>query len=319
MASIPITRGAGDNVRVFLMDNGDAVQAMALVDSETGVPAPVTSDGVGVKILSSLVEQNLEIKNLGGNTIYSNVSNDFLAAPATGTKNIVISSFASGSPLAAALTTGSVALGHVLRKTTSGAVTAVPLSAITFNTTDTFTFGDMTENFTAGDEVYVTLIGPDKGYDTTTNFFQVKNNEPIAGEDTTVNTLRTTFYPVKGDAYAPQNGDNTYATRVTKKLENAGAGNVYSVQVFNFGSSLAYFQLHDKATAPIATDVPKSGCVWPVPAGTATQPGSLSLDIKDFAPSVYHLLGIGWALSSTLATFTDALTATDFIVNIRRI
>lgn len=150
-------------------------------------------------------------------------------------------------------------------------------------------------------------------------YLRIREQYASPAEDDYAAVIAHIFKPVNSPYYSPTNGDNTYGTRVTKKNVKSSAGCVYSVQVFNFGSTLGYFQLHNKATAPAGSDTPLSGCVWPVPPGNSLVPGFLSLTPQDLVSNNYHTTGIGWALSAALSTFTDSLTATDFIVNIRTI
>ena len=79
------------------------------------------------------------------------------------------------------------------------------------------------------------------------------------------------------------------------------AGAVYAISCFNASSSLAFFQIHDKATAPVNGDVPiKSIPVFP---NGATVFGS---DIFG-AAGVPCSVGIAWAFSSTRSTLTLAV------------
>ncbi len=99
------------------------------------------------------------------------------------------------------------------------------------------------------------------------------------------------------------------AGSVTKANIKATPGIVASLRVTNANAAARYFQLHNKATAPVATDVPQE--YWLVPAGTAAAPGVLLLDGHYLDPALRFDTGIGWAISTTAATFTDAATAGD--------
>lgn len=315
-SAVPVTSGVGTNIDTNTQSNGDHRQVVNVGDATNTDTAPVDATyGLAVDIKRNAT--SLEVKNLGGNTIYSNASGDFTATFTNGTKELVLSAFASAA-MSAALSVRSLALGHVLKITSTGAVSTVPLTAISLVGT-TFTLSDSSVNFVTGDLAAVFLVGPDKGYSAADDLFEVRDINGIEGEDTSAHVLRTHFYPVSSADYTPTVSDNTYATRVTKKVEKAAPGATYSFQVFNFGATLAYFQLHNKATAPAGADTPMAGCVWPVPPGTATTPGYLSINSWDLSPAVWHSTGVGWALSTTLATFTDSLTTTDFVVNFRRV
>lgn len=102
-------------------------------------------------------------------------------------------------------------------------------------------------------------------------------------------------------------------TQVTKRAVKASAGNMLAAYVTNDNAAVRYFQLHNKATTPAGTDVPLYS--FKVPAGTANAPGTLILDNTFFtAAGAYFSTGIGYAISTTFATFTDAATASEHIV-----
>ncbi len=88
-------------------------------------------------------------------------------------------------------------------------------------------------------------------------------------------------------------------------IKNA-AGNVFKVTVTNENAAARWFQLHNKATIPLATEVPQRS--WKIPAGTANNPGWFEFEFK-YANA--FATGIGFAISTTQATFTDAATAAE--------
>lgn len=93
-------------------------------------------------------------------------------------------------------------------------------------------------------------------------------------------------------------------------LIKAGQIKVRAIHIYNENAAVRYFQLHDKATIPLSTEVPVFS--FPVPAGTANNPGVLILDEKFWGwPSnqLQHQLGLGWAISTTEATYTAATAA----------
>lgn len=94
----------------------------------------------------------------------------------------------------------------------------------------------------------------------------------------------------------------------------AAPGVVKSIYVSNMNAAVRYFQLHNKATDPVNTDVPLFS--FPVPAGTATNPGTLILG-QDFFTAIGtdFTTGVAWAVSSTNATLTLA-TASDHNVTV---
>ncbi len=119
--------------------------------------------------------------------------------------------------------------------------------------------------------------------------------------------------PVASATYAPS-FYSYWAGAITKKFIKSSAGNVYSLTFKSTSSSLRYLQLHNKASDPAAAEAPLFS--FPVPAGTPTQPAILTLDKDFFAPSGYFSLGIGWAVSTTEATFTDAATASEHSIQV---
>jgi hypothetical protein len=100
---------------------------------------------------------------------------------------------------------------------------------------------------------------------------------------------------------------------VTAAFIKASAGNVYSLVVFNANAAVRYVQLHNKATIPLATEVPL--CSYPVPAGTANNPGVTIIE-NTHLMGLRFTTGIGWAISTTLATFTDAATAANHSIEV---
>ncbi|MBI4496851.1 MAG: hypothetical protein HY689_02990 [Chloroflexi bacterium] len=136
----------------------------------------------------------------------------------------------------------------------------------------------------------------------------------LAGEDQTGGVLGTLMKPVSSATYAPTLYQNV-AGNVTKANIKASAGNVYSVRFINKNASPRYLQLHNKATAPAATETPQLSFL--VPGGTADQPAVLELDSTWFAPSARFTTGIGWAVSTTAGNFTDSATASEHEVQVR--
>ena len=100
---------------------------------------------------------------------------------------------------------------------------------------------------------------------------------------------------------------------VTKANIKATPGRVWAVRITNANAALRYVQIHNKATIPLATEVPLM--YFPIPAGTAGAPGSIQIDQNLVGPEgIKCLAGIGWAVSTTAGTFTDAATAAEHLV-----
>lgn len=101
---------------------------------------------------------------------------------------------------------------------------------------------------------------------------------------------------------------------VTAAAVKASAGNVLHFLVTNANASARWFQLHNKATIPLATEVPIHSFI--IPGGSATQPGYVEFTYSYGAP---FATGIGVAVSTTQGTFTDAATASDHTVHLEYI
>jgi hypothetical protein len=137
-----------------------------------------------------------------------------------------------------------------------------------------------------------------------------------AGEDLTNGVVAYVRKPLASATYAPL----LYAplTQVTKAVIKNSLGNVFSVYVTNDNAAVRFLQLHNKATAPAGADVPLYS--FKIPAGTANNPGVLVLDEAFFARGGAHFAtGIGFAISTTFATFTDSATASEHIINVHHI
>lgn len=91
---------------------------------------------------------------------------------------------------------------------------------------------------------------------------------------------------------------------VTAAVIKATPGNVFHIFATNANAAVRYLQLHNKATIPLATEVPLQS--WIIPAGTALAPGYVEITSKY---ALAFSTGIGFAISSTQGTFTDAATA----------
>lgn len=100
--------------------------------------------------------------------------------------------------------------------------------------------------------------------------------------------------------------------QVTKANIKNAAGVVKSIYISNSNAAIRYFQLHNKATAPAAADVPLLS--FPIGAGTTNNPSAMELGTDFFNDAgISFSTGIGWAISTTYATFTDSATNTDHV------
>jgi hypothetical protein len=105
------------------------------------------------------------------------------------------------------------------------------------------------------------------------------------------------------------------AGTVTKANVKTSTGRVRGFIVTNANAAVRYFQLHNKATAPVATDVPDMWFL--LPAGTAAAPSRVIIDESFLGtPGRQLSTGMGWSVSTTAATFTDSATAGDHTVTL---
>lgn len=138
----------------------------------------------------------------------------------------------------------------------------------------------------------------------------------IAGEDLTNLVTAVIQKPVAGQTYAPSLSEPL--TLATSNFVKSSPGNVLSFYVTNDNAAVRYFQLHNKTTAPVATNVPLLS--FKIPAGTANNPGVLQLGEGFFTPTgTFFSTGIGYAISTTLGTFTNAATASEHITAVQYI
>src|SRR5258708_4657496 len=116
-------------------------------------------------------------------------------------------------------------------------------------------------------------LDTDGGDVTTANPFWIALASLIAGENLTDNVLGVTRKPIATATYNPL-VDSSFGTK-NANTSKASQGNILSFDVTNVNAALRFFQLFNKATTPVNTDVPIFS--FPVPAGTATVPVRLTL------------------------------------------
>lgn len=141
----------------------------------------------------------------------------------------------------------------------------------------------------------------------------------LAGEDlagsggVSGQVLGTIQKPVVTTAYSAS-WSTSFGT-ATKANAKSTPGQAMAVYVTNANAAVRFFQIHDKATAPAGTNVPVFSV--PIPAGTANNPGTVIIDNAFFLQNgLACTLGVGWAVSTTVATFTDSATASEHVVNV---
>ncbi len=135
----------------------------------------------------------------------------------------------------------------------------------------------------------------------------VKTHEQYAptAEDNDKQVIAQQIRPVSGTTYAASTFA-VFGTNVALSAK-ATAGNLFSIYATNINGAIRYLQVHNKASAPASTNVPVISL--PIPAGTATVPGSLKIG-RDILGEGGHYLdtGVSIGISTTEATFTAATT-----------
>jgi len=117
----------------------------------------------------------------GGSIVYTNAAGDFVATPTTGAKTITITG------LSFTLEAINVVSGSIKRIVSDGTVIDLDLSDVSV-AGGVITL-DNIDNFTAGDVIYATFIGPDKAYDQSLDVTKIVVQNPDYGHYTSVETL----------------------------------------------------------------------------------------------------------------------------------
>lgn len=109
----------------------------------------------------------------GGASVYSTAQGDFTIAVTDGAKTATV----TGLPFS--LTDDSVFMGSAKIITALGDSKDIPITNVTVSG-NVITFGDLEDNFTATDTVVLSLVGPDKAYDSNldSNKTIVQNTTP---------------------------------------------------------------------------------------------------------------------------------------------
>ena len=98
---------------------------------------------------------------------------------------------------------------------------------------------------------------------------------------------------------------------VTTKLVSRNPTYLVRVVFINRNAAVRYGNLHNRATAPVATNIPDISL--PIPAGTTNNPGVLSIELGE---TFLFDVGLGWSISTTEGEFTDSATATEHTVHL---
>ncbi len=131
-------------------------------------------------------------------------------------------------------------------------------------------------------------------------------------EDNTNGIYAVTSKPLATNTYAPTLYTNYGAAAAA--FIKASAGNVLAVRGTNMNAAFRFLQLHNKASIPLAGEVPLYS--FKMSAGSATTVFVVQLGSEFFTGSGgYFSTGIGYAFSTTEGTYTAA-TATDHQIHV---
>jgi hypothetical protein len=98
---------------------------------------------------------------------------------------------------------------------------------------------------------------------------------------------------------------------LTTKLISPNPTYLVRVVFINRNAAVRFGNIHNKNTAPVATDVPALSL--PIPAGTANNPGVLSIELGE---TWFLDVGLGWSISTVEGVFTNSATATEHTVHL---
>lgn len=174
---------------------------------------------------------------------------------------------------------------------TEGSTSVTPAAGYYLSSEDTLTSGK------------IAAIGIDAARNVKTH----EQYAPLA-EDNNNGVIANMIRPVYGATYAAPYYMTSFGTSVAISGKPS-AGNLLSIYASNINAAVRYLQVHNKASAPAATNVPVLSL--PIPAGSATVPGSIKLGREMFGEGGKYLsTGVAIGISTTEATYTAA-TATD--------
>jgi hypothetical protein len=132
-----------------------AVTGTSTVDVVSSVPIAITGTPT-----VALTEASRSSSVGGGNGVYSNAQEDFVAVVSGGSKTVSLTSVP--------ISVTAINVAEARQYSTGGTATIIPLTNIIVSGASpsyNLTFADMSVNFDASDTVRVMLFGPDKTYD----------------------------------------------------------------------------------------------------------------------------------------------------------
>lgn len=147
-------------------------------------------------------------------------------------------------------------------------------------------------------------------WDSVSGFFKVSLSTKIAGEDLTNDVQVMVQKPINAAAYAP----SAYVmpgTPVAAANIKSTPGSVQSFMATNANAAVRYLQIHNKASTPSASEVPIRS--FPIPAGTANNPGQILIDRHYLSSLIFCTAGVSFAFSTTYLTYTAATPADHFL------
>jgi len=162
--------------------------------------------------------------------------------------------------------------------------------------------------FNASPPTLVSKESKELQLDINANLYTREAFMPIA-EDNGNGVMVIAWKPLSTSTYAP----TLYRDFGTVTAANikAGTGNVFSLTVRNANAAARFLQLHNKATIPLATEVPLLSFFLPASSGVVTI-GSNFFPLS----GINFTIGIGWAVSTTEGTFTNSATAAEHSLQI---
>lgn len=142
---------------------------------------------------------------------------------------------------------------------------------------------------------------------------QITEVKHLAGESLIYDVIGVIGKPVVTADYSPL----TYTSfgTVTNDSIKPFEANLFSLYATNITTTLVYFQIHNKVSAPVTNDIPLRG--YPLPGGSPNNPGVLLLTKEYFTENgIYLPIGLAFGISSTQGLFTDAGTASNYRVEV---
>ncbi len=127
-------------------------------------------------------------------------------------------------------------------------------------------------------------------------------------EDNSNGIAAVMWKPLNVSTYCPTLYSN-FAGSVTGAAIKSSAGNLFTIVATNANIAVRYLQLHNATAKPAGGATPIMS--FPIPITGSVQLGEQFFTLAGIRFST----GITWAISTTVATFTDSATASDHTVH----